>query len=485
MDEIRFPEPDEVLKAKPSLKKYLRYLLFFGPGAIIASVTIGQGQLILGPQIGAWARDRLLWIITLSFGSYFLAYVAIRFTLISGINLVDLFALKLKGVLNWFFIALIIIFVPMFAATIITTLGISLQWIFGFTDPYVLIWGTYFGILAVMLVIVWRYKIIEYTQALFVVVLAAGAVASMISSIMTGQLNLLKALPHFFTIGDIPNYPSWVPESISKKPISLTILGYLGTLTVTIITVVGYSGWIKVKRWGIFKRRGDADKLSEKLFERFKEKGKIDYLPRDEKEIRKAKLLVTPALVDLMLAFVVVAIVSAAYMLGGYAWLGREHSIPTDVNPLKEQAKIFANIAQSMSKWLIPLFKVSLFFALFGTIYAGFEAASRMLYETMKAVAPKVRNIDYKQFAFYIFVYLFLIGIPLAVAMFSRIISLLTVLGLTLLFIGVVGVVIYGAGAIYYSQKILPSPYKLGKFGVALAIISLIFMIIPLLLIFK
>ncbi|KAA0002774.1 MAG: hypothetical protein FE044_02450, partial [Thermoplasmata archaeon] len=97
MDEIRFPEPDEVLKAKPSLKKYLRYLLFFGPGAIIASVTIGQGQLILGPQIGAWARDRLLWIITLSFGSYFLAYVAIRFTLISGINLVDLFALKLKG----------------------------------------------------------------------------------------------------------------------------------------------------------------------------------------------------------------------------------------------------------------------------------------------------------------------------------------------------------------------------------------------------
>ncbi len=485
MNEIRFPEPDEVLKSKPSLKKYLHYLLFFGPGAIIASVTIGQGQLILGPQIGAWAHDRLLWIITLSFGSYFLAYVAIRFTLISGINLVDLFALKLKGALNWFFIILIIIFVPMFAATIITTLGISLQWIFGFADPYVLIWGVYFAILAVMLVIVWRYKIIEYTQAFFVVVLAVGAIASMISSIMANQLNLLKALPHFFTIGDIPSYPSWVPESISSKPISLTILGYLGTLTVTIITVVGYSGWIKVKRWGIFKRRGDANKLSEKLFERFKEKGKIDYLPKEEKEIRKAKLLVTPALVDLMLAFVVVAIVSAAYMLGGYAWLGREHSIPTDVNPLREQAKIFANIAKGMSNWLIPLFKVSLFFALFGTIYAGFEAASRMLYETMKGVAPKVRSIDYKQFVFYIFVYLFLIGIPLAVAMFSRIISLLTVLGITLLFIGVVGVIIYGAGAIYYSQKVLPPPYKLGKIGVALAILSLIFMIMPFFFLFR
>ncbi|MCD6473515.1 MAG: hypothetical protein J7K47_01205 [Thermoplasmata archaeon] len=485
MEEIRFPEPDQVLKEKPSLKKYLRYFLFFGPGAIIASVTIGQGQLILGPQIGAWAQDRLLWIITLSFGSYFIAYVAIRFTLISGINLVDLFALKLKGALNWFFIALIIIFIPMFAATIITTLGISLQWIFGFDSSLVVVWGTYFGILAVMFVILWRYKIIEYTQAFFVVVLAAGAVASMVSSVMAGQLNILKAIPHFFTIGDIPSYPSWVPESISGKPIFLTILGYLGTLTVTIITVVGYSGWIKVKKWGIFKKRGDANKLSEKLFERFKEKGRIDYLPEDKKEIRKAKLLVTPALVDLMLAYIIVAIVSAAYMLGGYAWLGRAHLIPTDANPLEAQAEIFRNIAKSMSNWLVPLFKISLFFALFGTIYAGFEAASRMLYETMKGVVPKIRKIEYKQFAFYVFAYLFLIGIPLAVAIFTRILSLLTILGLTLLVIGVIGVIIYGAGALYYTQKVLPEPYRLGKAGMAIAILSLIFMAIPFIFIFR
>lgn len=52
---ISYPEPPPVIKERPSVKKYLRYLLFFGPGAIVASVTIGQGQLILGPQIGAWA----------------------------------------------------------------------------------------------------------------------------------------------------------------------------------------------------------------------------------------------------------------------------------------------------------------------------------------------------------------------------------------------------------------------------------------------
>lgn len=479
---INFPEPDAVLKEKPSLKKYLRYLLFFGPGAVIASVTIGQGQLILGPQIGAWAGNRLLWIITLSFGSYFIAYVAIRFTLISGINIVDLFALKLKGALNWVFIALILIFVPMFAATIITTLGISLQWIFGFGYDYILIWGVYFGILAVMLVIVWKFKIVEYAQAFFVAVLASGAVASLATSVITHKIDLLASLPHFFTIGDIPSYPSWVPESLASRPVVLTILGYLGTLTVTIITVVGYSGWIKVIKWGIFKGKENPDELSEKLLEEYKKKRKIDYLPKDRNEIRKAKLLVTPALVDLMIAFVVVAVVSAVYMLGGAAWLG--HSIPTDVNPLKAQAKIFANIAKSMSNWLIPLYKVSVFFALFGTIYAGFEAASRMLYETMKGVRPSIRRMPYKDFAFYMFVYLFLIGIPLAVLIFMRILSLLSLLGLTLLFIGVVGVIIYGIGAIYMSQRILPKEYRLGKGGVAAGIIAIIFLTIPMIFFF-
>ena len=477
MNKIKFPEPDEVLKEKPSLKKYLRYLLFFGPGAVIASVTIGQGQIILGPQIGAWAGNRLLWIITLSFGSYFIAYVAARFTLISGIDVVDLFALKLKGILNWFFIALIIIFIPMFAATIITTLGISLQWIFGFDENLILIWGIYFGILAVMLVIVWKFKIIEYTQAFFVIVLAAGAIASMASSVMAHKLDLVASLPHFFTIGDIPKYPSWVPNSISSKPVFLTILGYLGTLNVSIITAIGYLGWVKVLKWGIFKGRDDPDELSGKLLEDYKKKSKIDYLPKDKNEVKKAKLLSIPPLIDLMIAFVVVAIVSAAYMLGGAAWLG--HSIPTDVNPLKAQAKIFANIAKSMSNWLIPLYKISVFFALFGTIYAGFEASSRMLYETMKGVRPKIRHIPYKDFAFYMFVYLFLIGIPLAVLIFMRIISLLSLLGLTLLFIGVVGVIIYGIGAVYYSQKVLPPDYRLGKIGLAIAILSIIFMIIP------
>jgi len=463
-----FPEPDSVLTEKPSLKKYLRYLLFFGPGAIIASATIGQGQLILGPQIGAWAGFRLLWIITLSFGSYFIAYIAARFTLISGINVADVFARIKKGIINWIFIAIILIFLPLFAATIITTLGYSVQWIIGYGNH--LAWGLYFSLVAVFLVIVERYRVIEYTQAFFVAVLAIGAIIS----VALIQPDVLKMIPHFFTIGDVPSYPSWVPDSVKSKPVPLIILGYLGTLTVSIIMLVGYSGWVKVKKWGIFKDKENTEKFSHMLHERFRKTGKVDYLPSSKEEIKKAHLLTKPALIDLMISFIIVAVVSAAYMVAGYYLLGEQHKIPTDINLIKEQAVIFSNIA----KWLEPLYKISIFFALFGTIYAGFEGVSRMLHETMRPLIKKIDETPYKQFSLYVLIYLIIIGTPIAISG----VSVILMLSITLLFIGVIGVIIYGIGVIYVSQKVLPPQYRLGKLHMAFSVISLIFLSIPLFL---
>lgn len=465
-DKLVFPEPDSVLTEKPSIRKYLKYLLFFGPGAIIASATIGQGQLILGPQIGAWAGFRLLWIITLSFGSYFIAYIAARFTLLSGINVADVFARIKKGVINWIFIIIIFIFLPLFAATIITTLGYSVQWIIGFGNH--LAWGLYFSLIAVFLVIVERYKIIEYTQAFFVAVLAIGAILS----VALIQPDLLKMLPHFFTIGDVPSYPSWVPESVKSKPVPLIMLGYLGTLTVSLIMLVGYSGWVKVKRWGIFKNVDDPDKFSHQMHEKFIKKGRVDYLPSEKEEIRKAHLLTKPALIDLLIAFVIVAVVSAAYMVAGYYLLGAQHKIPTDINLIKEQAVIFSSIA----KWLEPLYKISIFFALFGTIYAGFEGVSRMLHETMRTMIKRVDRTPYKQFSLYVLIYLITVGTPIAISG----VSVILILSITLLFLGVIGVIIYGIGAIYVNQKVLPPEYRLGKLSLAISIISIIFLTLPL-----
>lgn len=467
---IKFPEPDEVLKEKPSIKKYIKYLAFFGPGAIVASVTIGQGQLILGPQIGAWAHFKLLWLITLSVASYIIAYVGCRFLLLSGIDMMDMFAVKKRGILNWIFILIIFIFVPLFAATITNTLGQSLQWMIG--RGHHLLWGISFCLLAAILAVAGKYKLVEYTQAFFVAVLGIGAVIAVIMI----KPDILDILPNFFLIGNIPKPESWVPSSIANN-IPLIMLGYIGTLTFTIITITGYSGWVKVKKWGIFKNKENAESFSQKLFNKFKEEKKITYLPNDEKEIKKSYTLLKPMIVDIAIAFTIVAIVSSAYMIAGASLLSEQHKLPTDINLLREQAVIFSNIAS----WLKPLYQISVFFALFGTVYAGFEAVSRMVYETSKNVIKRIGKTPYRRFMLYFLIYILATGIPLAIIGSKTVILMLSI---TLLFIGVIGVIIYGIGAIYMTQTVLPEKYRLGKAGLAIAIISVVLLILPLFFLF-
>lgn len=379
MDTVTFPDPDPVLLEKPSVRKYLRYLLFFGPGAVLASMTIGQGQLILGPQIGAWAQFSLLWLITLNIGSYIIAYIGCRFTLLSGISMMDLFSVKTRhGWLNWLFIIIIFIFVPLFTAAIITTLGESLHWIVGYGSY--LLWGITVCFGAGVLVLVGRYRLVEYTQALFVAVLGIGALLSL----LVLNLNVPEILPNFFYLGNVPSYPPWVISQfpgVADTPIPLLMLGYLGTLTISLVPLVGYLGWIRVKKWGIFKGQDDPTSFSHQLFQRFQDTGKITYLPQGKKEITKSRVLLKPLLVDLGIAFLIVTVVSSAYMIAGGYLLGPQEdgtfSLPTDINLIKEQAVIFSNIAS----WLRPVFQISVVFALFGTAYAGFEAVTRMVYE--------------------------------------------------------------------------------------------------------
>ena len=476
-EQIKYPNPDSVFLEKPSIRKYIKYLSFFGPGAIVASLTIGQGQLIIGPQIGAWAGFALLWLITLNIGSYIIAYFSLRFTMLSGITVIDLFAEKTKkSWFNWLIIIIMLIFIPIFTASIITTLGQSIQWILGF--GHYLIWGVLFCLIAGIIVLMGRYRLLEYTQSFFVGILAIGAIIS----ILYIKPDLLEIIPNYFLIGNVPNvYPAWVEqvEGFSKTPIPLVMLGYLGTLSFTLITLIGYLGWIKVKKWGIFKDQINPNHFSENLFGSFKKYGKIKYLPDDKNEIKKSKILLKPLIIDLSIAFIVVTIVSSAYMIAGKYLLGPETGLPTDVDLIKTQGIIFYNIAN----WLEPLFKISVFFALFGTVYAGFEAATRMLYETGKSLHVKIKKMEYKKFMLFFMIYILALGIPLSYLMFLGL-SVFLMLSITLLFIGVVGVIIYGIGALYLSQKVLPQKYKLGKKSLFLSILAIILFLIPFIFLF-
>ena len=211
------------------------------------------------------------------------------------------------------------------------------------------------------------------------------------------------------------------------------------------------------------------------LFARYQKQGAITYLPTDGREVRKSRLLLRPFIVDLVLAFVMVSLVSAAYMIAGADRLGPLQDIPTDVDLLKKQAVIFSGIAG----WLRPLYQVSVTFALFGTVYSAFEAAARMLYETTKSIRGGVRRIPYTRFMLYFLIYVLVLSIPLTLLMYYGL-SVLLVLSITLLFIGVIGVVIYGLGVIFISQRVLPPAYHLHPIMLSAAIIGVLLLLLPL-----
>jgi len=312
-------------------------------------------------------------------------------------------------------------------------------------------------------------------------VLGIGAVAS----VLVLNPDILEILPHFFWVKN-PGYPEWVTtdfSNVASTPVPLIMLGYLGTLAITLITIPGYLAWIKHKRWGIFRGTDDPTGFSRRLFERFKNAGTITYLPSAEAERKKARTLLKPVLVDLGIAFVLVSVISAAYMIAGAELLGPQddgtYLLPRDVDLLTEQARIFT----SMAAWLEPLYQISVFFALFGTVYAGFEAVSRMLYETWGGLSLTVRALPYKRFMKHFLLYVLATGIPLAIAGHYGV-SILLMLSLTLLFIGVVGVVIFGIGIIHLSRTLLPDGYRLGTTGTVAGVVALLLMCLPVLFFF-
>ena len=264
----------------------------------------------------------------------------------------------------------------------------------------------------------------------------------------------------------------------ATTPIPLIMLGYLGTLAITLVTIPGYLAWIKLKRWGIFKDKKDPDAFSKDMFEIFKKSGSVDYLPKGNIERKKSHVLLTPVIVDLSIAFILVSIISAAYMIAGAYLLGPQvdgsYRFPTNINLLKDQTVIFSN----MASWLKPLYQISVVFALFGTVYAGFEAVSRMIYETARGMSKKIGALPYKKFMSYLLLYILFTGIPLAIAGYYGI-SILLMLSLTLLFTGVIGVIVYGIGVVYLSQVILPKGYRLNRAGLIISILALILMLVP------
>ena len=170
----------------PELKKFkLRNLLkYFGPGAVLAALTIGSGETIFASRGGAIFGYNIMWCFV--FGALLKAvqtYSATRYMTLTGENPIIRWS-YLPGPRHWFPLMMAVIVVlcfPGWMGGLIKMLGILCTWITGIWSYQ--IWGTLFIIFFTVMHFRGRYSMLENVQKTVISILLITIFGNLSSSL--------------------------------------------------------------------------------------------------------------------------------------------------------------------------------------------------------------------------------------------------------------------------------------------------------------
>ncbi len=394
------------------------YLSFFGPGAILASMTIGAGNVVLAPRVGAWAIPAYstLWVITFAMITKgFVAYTATRYSLLSGEHIMDYFSrIPPRGWINFITILLSVVILPFMIATFLTLLGNAITL---FTDVgNYFIWGVLIGVIIALVGFFGSFKLLQSIQLIFALFLAIGAILA----IIIVNPNWFSIFINLFNI-QIPKIAPWVTiRDVLDFPVLLQIAAVYGTMSGQYPDFIAYISWWRNKISGVkIKPSSDAMKGMQ---------------------------------LDLFLSLLLVAIFTIAFMAAGTIILGGKHILPNGVDLISAQQNIYNTINSIMGSYIYP---IAILIVISGTLYAGMDALPRMVKATLNPLSKHIRSWSFKKFQGILILYMSITSLPLM--LIEKPIILMTIY----LFInGVIGFSLFGWGALWANQKHLPAEYR-------------------------
>ncbi len=411
-------------------RNYLRYLKYFGPGAVVACMTIGAGDIVLAPRIGAWAVPlySALWVITFAMITKGLtAYLATRYSLLSGEHIMTLFSrVRPYGWINIFSLITGFLLLPFLIATFLTILG-NVFTLFTGTGDFI-IWGVSLGLLIALFGALSSYKIIERIQLVFVIFLCFGAIIAVVV-VRPDWFAMLKGL---FT-PQVPTIASWVTtEDIIAFPVMFQLAAIYGTMHGTYADITAYISWWRLRV--------------------------------QEKKVALKSEIMTGVKLDLFISFTIVAIFMVAFLAAGVVILGQRHLVPNGVDLISAQQSIYAQISPIVGNIIYPIAMAGV---IAGSIYAGMDALPRMIKAWLDPLSARVQKVSFKRFQLYIVLYLLFTSVPLM--FIEKPIILMTIY---LLLTGVFGMWLLGWGALWANQRKLPKEQRLGKAKFTLFVVS-------------
>ncbi len=201
-----------------------------GPGIIVAATGIGAGDLIAAAVSGAQYGYALLWAtIVGAVLKYVLNEGVSRWQLVNGSSLIQAWTEKLNSIFSWYFFIYLILWSFIVAAALMAACGLAAHAIIPALS--VSQWGVIHSILAAILVIAGKYKLIERIMKFFI---AMMFVITIISAILI-QPDVLAILKSVF----MPTIPAGSLKFI------LGVIGGVGGS----VTLLSYGYWISEKKW--------------------------------------------------------------------------------------------------------------------------------------------------------------------------------------------------------------------------------------------
>lgn len=338
----------------------------FGPGAVIASLTIGAGELIFSSRGGALFGYELLWffLLVLLF-KWALLYGAARQMVLTGAHPFQRW-LDLPGPRGWLPLALLLLAVlafPIWVAFHAAAVGTLISWLTG-TQMRVqgsahYLWGL--ALLGCVMVLVWRggYATLERVQLAIVSVMLVAVVASLIL-LNPPWLEILQGL----ILPRALHYPAWAADQaeLVGRPVWVETVTYVGVIGGSAYDYLAYVSYLRDKQWG-YAGQGMATPAE------------LRSLAANPSPARSWLRLVV---IDCTMSFTAVLVFTCVFVTCGAMILGPQHKIPAGSNLLALQAEFV-----SAFSWMKPLYFLGAFLTMLGTLYGTIEVAPAVLREVV------------------------------------------------------------------------------------------------------
>ena len=456
------PAPAGLRERRPSL---LTMLKFFGPGAIIASLTIGSGESILASREGAVFGYAVLWaLIAAVIGKGAIVYASNRYITLTGEHPMARFARVFPGPRGWFAVlltAICFLSFPGWSSGVSRALGDYLSYL-GAGDGLVLA----IGVLVVAAVVSWigGYSVLEHVQ----IGIAGTMVLLVLVAVFVAQPDWLGVLEGF-----VPQplaYEGFVSRAypdIAEIPVWVELSIFLGGIGGGMYDYIGYTGMLREKRWGMLGH-ADVDQLAER-YSTDDAKAPLAIDTSDDNLVQ-ARAWARAPLFDIVAAFVALTIIGAAFIINGSTILGADEKVPEGNAVLNYQSEFLGVVAPVFEYFYVA----AIVMVLFGTVYAVWEAYSWTAYESLSALSPKVRRAGQRAVRPWVYGYTF-VG---ALAMLATGADFVTLITYASIVGGTMACGIYGFGMFYIDRLNLPAPLRMSRLLQVLVVLGSTFLLV-------